>query len=109
MTLPLFDGMWRLMSDDGMGTRKYIGAIDENTLVVKTETYLPSMLAEQNAEDLKASDGKRWGDGQVFARVPMHIKYGELLEPTRQGDKRWLKRFWNNSDNAWMRTFRGTV
>lgn len=110
MTAPLYSGEWQLLRDDPeTGTRRWIMAIDEHNLVVKTESYLPSLLAEANAEDLKASEGKRFGDGQVVARIPMNILYGPLLEPVRQDDKRYLRKFLNDPDNRWMRTFRGKL
>jgi hypothetical protein len=104
-----YDGEWQLVSDDGYGTRRWIMAIDENTMIQKTETYIPSLLAEENAKLLAANEGKRWGDGQVFARVPLHIKMKELAEPTRQHDEKWLKKWYNDPDNRQWRIFPGKV
>lgn len=106
----VYDGEWQLLSEDKeAGVRKWIMAIDENNFVVKTETWVPSLVAEANAQIMADNVGKRWGDGQVFARVPLHIKFGELAEPTKQQDTKWLKRYWNDPANAWMRTFPGKV
>jgi hypothetical protein len=106
----VYDGEWQLLSDDPeTGTRKWLMAIDENTMVVKTESYIPSLLAEENAKLLVANEGKKWGDGKVFARVPMHIKMGELAEPTQQGDEKWLRRWYNDPDNRAWRIFPGRV
>jgi hypothetical protein len=105
-----YDGEWQLLRDDPeTGTRKWIMAIDENNMVVKTETYLPSLLAEENAKLLAENEGKRWGEGRMFARVPLHIKLGELAEPTQQEDKQWLRRWYNDPDNRQWRIFPGRV
>lgn len=110
MTAPVYNGEWQLLSEDReTGTRKWIMALDENNLVVKTESYVPSLLAEANAEDLNESEGKRFGDGQVVARIPMNTLYGPLLEPVKQDDKRYLRKFLNDPDNRWMRSFRGRL
>lgn len=110
MTAPLYSGEWQLLSEDReAGTRKWIMALDEHNLVVKTESWVPSLLAETNAEDLQASEDKRFGDGQVVARIPMNILYGPLLEPVKQDDKRYLRKFLNDPDNRWMRSFRGRL
>jgi hypothetical protein len=106
----VYDGEWQLLRDDPVtGTRKWIMAIDEDNFVVKTETYLHSIIAEDNAKMLAANEGKRWGDGQVFARVPLDIKLRELKEPTEQEDHKWLSRWYNDPDNRQWRTFPGKV
>jgi hypothetical protein len=104
-----YDGEWQLVSDDGCGTRRWLMAIDENTFVQKTESYVPSLLAEENAGTLSENEGKRWGDGQVVARIPLHIKMGELREPTAQQDEKWLKKWLNDPDNRQWRIFPGKV
>lgn len=109
MTEPVYDGEWQLLPSSDPLTRKWIMAVDENNFVVKTETLAPSLIAESNAEDLKASDGKRFGDGQVVARIPLGLFYGQLLEPVKQRDQRYLRKFLNDRDNRWMRTFRGQL
>jgi hypothetical protein len=106
----VYDGEWQLVSDDPeTGTRKWLMAIDENNFVLKTESYIPSLLAEENAKLLAANEGKKWGDGQVFARVPLDIKMKELAEPTRQQDEKWLKKWYNDPDNRQWRIFPGKV
>jgi hypothetical protein len=106
----VYDGEWQLLRDDPVaGIRKWIMALDEDNMVVRTEWYLPDQFAAENARLLAENEGKKWGDGQVYARVPMHIKMGELLEPTQQEDKKWLSRFYNDPDNKWMRIFPGRV
>lgn len=110
MTAPLYDGEWQLLSDDReTGTRRWIKALDEHNLVVKTESWVPSLLAEANAETMKENEGKRFGDGQVVARIPMNVLYGPLLEPVQQDDRRYLRRFLNDPENRWMRTFPGRL
>jgi hypothetical protein len=105
-----YDGEWQLLSDDpDTGTRKWIMALDEDTMIVRTDSYIPSLLAEENAKLLAENEGKRWGDGRVFARVPLNIRMGELLEPTQQQDEKWLKRWYNDPDNRAWRIFPGRI
>lgn len=81
-----------------------------NQWVVWRQTLVPSLVAEANAEAMKENDGKRWGDGQIAARIPMHILFGKKLGPAfKAGDDAYIKRFLNDPDNAWMRTFKGRV
>jgi hypothetical protein len=106
----VYDGEWQLVSDDPeTGTRKWIMAIDEDTMVMKTESYLPSIVAEENAKLFAANEGKRWGDGQVFARVPLNIRMKELAEPTQQGDTKYLRKWYNDPDHRQWRIFPGKV
>jgi hypothetical protein len=106
----VYDGEWQLLSyDPEAGVRKWLMAVDENNFIVKTETLVPSLLAEENARLLADNEGKKWGEGRVFARVPLHIKFGELHEPTQQQDHKWLKKWYNDPDNRAWRIFPGKV
>jgi hypothetical protein len=105
----VFDGEWQLMPNSQPGTLKWIKAVSPTEFIVKTQTLMPSLVAEENAKDLAASEGKRWGDGQVIGRVPLDMYHKKLVEPTRQKDKKWLSRFWNDPDNRAWRTFKGNV
>jgi hypothetical protein len=64
-----FDGHWMLLSEaPEIGQRRWIMRDPENPYKyhVKTTSWAPSLIAEANAEMLKASAGQRFGDGKVW-------------------------------------------
>jgi hypothetical protein len=78
--------------------------------VVWRQTYVPSLVGEANQAEANENDGKRWGEGRIAARIPLHILFGkELGEAFKAADETYLKKFLNRSENAWMRTFKGTL
>lgn len=103
-----YDGEWQLVKQTPF-ERVWLMAVDENNFVAKRETIAHSLQAEANAVDYNASEGKRWGEGQVMARVPLDIYYRDVLPRKLAGDTAGLKRYWNDPDNRWMRTFKGRV
>lgn len=104
----VFDGEWQLMKATPF-ERVWIMDSGGDQLVVKRETLTHSMTAEANAQAYNDSEGQRWGDGQVFARVPLDI-YFNKVEPMKQaGDWAGLRRFYNDSDNQWLRTRKGRI
>ena len=87
------------------------GRPDENgNLVVCTQHLVTGDLMDANRKAEADSNGVRFGDGKVVARIPEHILYASgLAQAVRERDKRWISRFLNNSDNSGFRTFRGRV
>jgi hypothetical protein len=108
-----FDGPWMLLSEQPeIGQRRWIrpDADDPNKWHVKTESWAPSLIAETNAEMLKASQGQRFGDGKVVARIPLADLYGPKLGPAfKAGDQPYIRKFLNDPDNRHMRTFEGAI
>ncbi len=79
-------------------------------LIRDTEYVFTDLMLDANAEQANSSNGQRWGDGKVYARVPMNIAYnGYLGEATQAGDQKAIAKWMNDSDNAKFRTFEGTV
>lgn len=98
---------WKVLKRDPDGTITYF--IDTgDAWIVKTETPVQALI-DWNREEYNASEGLRFGDGQVVARIPENLYYDKLLEPSRQRDRKWLKRFLNDADNRAFRTFKGEV
>lgn len=86
--------------------------IDADSYIQKTEWLMEETLIDHNQERLKASEGKKWGDGRVVARIPMNVLYGsenQLAEKVKEGDREHLD-WWLNSERAkpW-RTFKGKI
>ena len=83
--------------------------IGEGSFIVRTEYLADEALAESNRQQFDDSQGKRFGDGRVIARVPLNKFFAELSGKIRQGDKDHAK-WWLNSDEARpFRTFRGRI
>jgi hypothetical protein len=54
--------------------------------------------------------GQRFGDGRIVARIPLSILYGkELGEAFKVGDEPYIRKFLDDPNNAWMRTFGGRL
>jgi len=98
---------WKVFSRDPDGTVTYF-MDNGDSWILKTETPIDSLIADNKAE-LNASDGARWGDGKVVARLPLNLFFDKLAEPIKQRDKKYIKRFLNDGDNAAFRTFKGNV
>lgn len=98
---------WRVLSRDPDGSVTYFMDIG-NAWVVKTETPVDDLL-DANREDFNASEGLRFGDGRVMARLPLNVFYDKLAEPMKQRDRKYLSKFLNDADNRAFRTFKGNV
>lgn len=55
------------------------------------------------------SDGKRFGDGQIVASIPLAKYYRDILPMKQAGDTTGIKRYLNDPDNRKLRTFRGNI
>jgi hypothetical protein len=67
------------------------------------------LLQKANAHEYAESEGKRWGDGRVVARLPLNKWFSELRDHVRDGDKDHLNWWLNKPENKPFRTFRGKV
>jgi hypothetical protein len=110
---PEFDGPWRLLSEDlVIGQRRWImrDPGNPNRWIVKTQSWAPSLIAEGNERDRNEAAGQRFGDGRIVARIPLSILYGkELGEAFKVGDEPYIRKFLDDPNNAWMRTFGGRL
>jgi hypothetical protein len=101
---------WRLVEIDPVtGVKRYEADLPDGLTVVRTEYYMLPDLLDANQAIANHNDGKRWGDGQIAASIPLPMFYRELVPALKQGDRRYIKRFLNDSDNAGLRTFRGHI
>lgn len=92
--------------------RRWLLPLGEGRFIRKTEFLADDELIEANRQAFNDSDGKRWGDGQIVARVPLNKLYGsqdQIMEKLREGDRDHL-RWWLNSEAALpYRTFKGRI
>ena len=101
---------WVLVSDDPInGVRVWEFDLDDTQTIVRTEYYAAEPFMDMNAEQMKSSDGARWGDGRVVASVPLHIWAREIAPRLRDGNDGSIKRWLNDTDNQAFRTFRGSI
>ncbi len=64
---------------------------------------------DRNKELETDSNGKRFGDGQIVASVPMPL-FKEVLAPlVANKDRKAIKKFLNDPDYSKLRTFRGRI
>jgi hypothetical protein len=105
----VMDGDWRLFSEDkDAGTKTWFLDIGDH-LVFRTDYYAKDELIDLNTARANDSIGKKWGDGQIAASVPLPLFYQKLAEPTRQKDHAYIRRFLNDPDHARLRTFGGRI
>lgn len=106
----LESGDWKLVEHDPQtGLRRYELQLDENTTIIRTESYVTQDIIDQNREEANDSIGKRFGDGKIVAHVPLNTFFRDLVPAMREGDQTYVKRWLNNSDNEAFRSFRGNV
>jgi hypothetical protein len=103
---PANPGPWKLVSRDESFAR-WETEIDGMT-VMKTEFLGTEQLAEENRRILNENEGKRWGDGQVFASMPMNVAFQSgWTEANKQQDIKWMNQFIR--DNPQYRRFKGDM
>lgn len=102
-----FGGKGFLMSEE-WDKRVWACFDEDGILQTCTETYVEPVL-EANAALRAENQGKRWGNGQIVASIPTDILYRELMPAQIQGDRKYVKKWLNDSDHAAFRTFEGTV
>jgi hypothetical protein len=90
-----------IISIDGMPVRA------ERTQYLADET-----LQRANTQEFNDSDGKKWGDGKVVARLPMNVLFdpaNQIAKKLKEGDRDHMT-WWLNSDAARpFRTFKGRM
>jgi len=78
----------------------------------RTQYLADDLLQKANTQEYNESDGKRWGDGKVVARVPLNVLFdpkNQLAEKIKEGDRDHMS-WWLNSEQARpFRTFRGRM
>lgn len=106
--MKITDGNWTLVSYDPQTGRSVWHWFDGKRLHQRTDYPVDNIIKDNQAAKSDMS-GKRWGEGQRVASIPLDIFYAQLNEAQVQGDRSYVKRWLNDSDNAKWRTFEGKV
>ena len=102
------DGDWELFKHDPFTGRTVWRYFDGTATHFRTD-YPVQSLVDENAALLNESGGKRFGEGQRVASVPLNVFYDQLHEAQVQGDEDYISRWLNDSDNRAFRTFEGNI
>lgn len=101
-------GAWELY-EQTPGFRRWRMELEPGKWIIKTEHLQDDELIAHNKYLFNESQTKRFGDGQVVARIPLNKFYAELGEKIREGDRDHLKWFLNRDESKPFRTFRGRI
>ena len=72
--------------------------LDDTRYIQRTEYLAEDTLIESNRQSFDESQGKRFGDGKIVARIPLNILYGsksEVAKKLKEGDSDHLRWFLN--------------
>ena len=109
MAQDVINGDWVLFSEDPM-TGQRVWTCDLGThIAVKREFLASEALFDRNRELANDSTGKRWGDGQVAASIPLNVYFEHLAEARKNNDSKYIRRWLNDSDHRKFRTFEGKL
>ncbi len=103
------DGDWQVFEVTPHYRRSRLW-LDETRYIVRTEYIADAALLEANRQAFNTSEGKRWGDGQVAARIPLNVFFNsDIARKIKDGDRDHLK-WWLDRDEAKpYRTFKGRI
>ena len=103
------DGPWHLLDYDTATKRSVWWMMDaEGNDLFRHDIPVDDIL-EANHWFRGEGAGKRWGEGQRIASIPLPLFFDELNEACLQDDKKYVSKWLNNSDNRGWRTFEGRV
>jgi hypothetical protein len=86
--------------------------IDDKSYIQRTEYLAEETLVESNRRAFDESQGKRFGDGRIVARIPLNVLFGsgsEIAARLKEGDRDHLKWFLNRDEARPWRRFRGRL
>lgn len=85
----------------------YVELDDDNIGICTQELTAP--ILEDNQRARADSAGKRWGDGQIVASIPLGVYFEKIAPAKRAGDDRYIKKVLNDSDYSKWRTKDGRI
>lgn len=103
------DGDWVLFDHDFQLGRSVWKRVNPDGSVTFRTDYQVDKIVAQNRAHLNESQGQNWGEGRRVASIPLNLFYDKIDPALQQGDKAYLSRWLNDSDNRAFRTFGGKV
>lgn len=82
------------------------------TTVWRTQVVAEDVLIEANRQSFNDSEGKRWGDGRMVARIPLNVLFDptrDIAAKLREGDRDHLGHWLDSEDARPFRTFKGRI
>lgn len=103
------DGDWTLYDYDFQTGRSVWHYFDGEKNVFRTDYPVDNLMSENQAVRNVAE--KAWrGDWHRVASVPLNVAYDSgLMQAQTEGDDKFVKRFFNSSDNRAWRTKEGNL
>lgn len=105
------DGNWELDHQLSIIGVRYVWKYWDGTrLHIRTDYPMDGLLKKDNAESVAESQGRRFGDFERVASVPLNVYHDSgLAEAISQADKKFTSRWLNDGDHASFRTSRGRI
>ncbi len=91
----------------GMVTRYWME--DDGKIGIQRVNPAIHDIVDRNKAIQNEELNRKWGDGKVFASVPLEVVEKELWEAIKNKDQDYLKKWLNNSDNRDFRRKLGNV
>lgn len=104
----VFDGDWCLIDRDPITGLESWAMIEGTKVRIREVMPVDELLAENAAMQVDNLN-RPWGDGQVVARVPMHVWQKCLAPAIVQNDRQFVSRWLNDADHARFSTRAGRV
>ena len=104
------DGDWELESYDPASGQSVWHLFDGEKHIWRTDTPIDDLI-DQNKAEAAAMRGHRRADGvgDKIASIPLDVAFEKLNEAILQGDRAYVRRWLNDSDNAKFRVREGKV
>lgn len=103
---------WKFVKHDPLtGMTTYEAEIEGVGTVLRHQYEMTQELWNANQTIRNETDGKRWGDGQIVASIPMNELFGKtyLGEAFSEGDTQAIAKYLNDADNIRYRTKSGKI
>jgi len=107
-----WDGDWQCISYDPLEriSEWWLHSDDAKKITIRRIQHNIDALLNHNATARSQNFGKRWGNGQIVARVPVGLWHDKgLSEAHLCGDSKFVHKFLNDADNGKLRTFEGNL
>ena len=106
-------GDWRVFSANVDAATYTLAADIGDAYLTVTVQLDTEPLFDMNRADEAESNGKRFGDGKIVARIPMHLLYaneaGNIGQALDEGDRKHVRRVLNDSEFFKFRSHRGKL